>query len=83
MEKVEEEKVDDYLIIIPSLLGERVVPKTVHLDIAIHIQLLIAQLLVVEHGVEQIVVEGEAAARAITLLLALGLGRGSHRSAAG
>lgn len=78
-----EKNTNNYLIIVPSLLGERVVAKTVHLDIAIHVELLIAQLLVVEHGVEQIVVEGEAAARAITLLLALCLGRGSHRSTAG
>lgn len=70
-----------YLIIIPSLLGERVVPETVHLDVAVDVQLLIGQLLGAENGVQDVLVVGETAACAITLLLALGFGRGSHRCA--
>ena len=36
-----------YLIIIPGLLGERIVSEAVHLDVAVGVHLLIAQLLIV------------------------------------
>lgn len=67
-----------YLIIIPSLIGDRVVSEAIHFDVAIDVQLLIAQLLIAWNGI----VVGEAASRIVTLFLTLGLGCGSHRSTA-
>lgn len=67
-----------YLIIIPSLIGDRVVSEAIHFDVAIDVQLLIAQFLVAWNGI----VVGEAASRIVTLFLTLGLGCGSHRSTA-
>lgn len=70
------------LIIIPCLLGERVVPEAVHLDVAVSVELLIAKLLVAENRVQETVLVSETAP-GVRPFVPLGLRGGGGRCAAG